>query len=160
MTPSQLDREEQIRQLLAYLEQHRAQYDLSALRKQLIDAGYSNTLEDEPLRRIDGGAASPSGPGPRLIGCLLSLLNLALLALVVYGVGVVTSNGYALLLAALGVLGVELAAAGALWRLPGQERASRLLLWTVIWTVAGLLGLAALVALLFGLCLALYSTQI
>jgi hypothetical protein len=157
--PTQPDREEQIRQLSAYLEQHRAQYDLTALRKQLLDAGYPNTLVDEALRRLDGGTTSPAGAGPRLLGCFFSLLNQALLGVAVYAAGSLTNDGTTMLFVALGVLGVELLAVRAMWSTRGREWASRILLWTVIWTVVTLLGLVALGALLFGICLALIGTQ-
>jgi hypothetical protein len=85
-------------------------------------------------------------------------LNATLLAVVAYGVGALTNNLYATIFSAVGVLGVELALAGAMWNAPGSERASRLLLWTAIWTVVGIVSLVALGALLFGICLAIIGT--
>jgi hypothetical protein len=156
---TQPDRDEQIRQILAYLEQHRAQYDLAALRRQLLDAGYPNTLVDEALRRLDGGTSS-SGPGPRLIGCLLSVVNDTLLFAIVFLVGALGGDITVAIAVPLVVLAVELVVAGALWNRPGSERASRLLLWTAIWSAATILGLVALAALFLGLCIALYNSQI
>jgi hypothetical protein len=151
------DREEQIRQLLAYLQQHRAQYDLVALRKQLLDAGYSNTLVDEALRRLDGGKTSPPGGRPRLFGCIWSFANWILLSAVIFGVSAMTNDGYAISFSVLGVLVVELLTVAALRNSPGREGVSRILLWTVIWTILGAIIVIAIGALLFGICVAMFS---
>ncbi len=158
--PSQQpDREEQIRQVLGYLDQHRAQYDLTALRRQLLDAGYTNTVVDEALRRIDGGKTSATDGG-RLTGCFLSLANDALLALVVYGAAALGGSWWQVLAAALGLLLLELIVALVIRSRPGGERPGQLLIWVVAWTVVGIVAAGALAALLFGVCLAIFSSQL
>ncbi|NTW00388.1 MAG: hypothetical protein HGA19_03665 [Oscillochloris sp.] len=153
----QPDREEQIRQILAYLEQHRSQYELTVLRKQLLDTGYSNTVVDEALRRLAGGKPDRVGFGVRLLGVPLAVLNFALLGLLIYGAAALSNDLLVVLFSALGLLIVELAVAGATWNRPGRERLSRLLLWTVIWTVVGIAILIALGALLVGICLSMFN---
>jgi hypothetical protein len=154
---TQPDREEQIRQLLAYLELHRAQYDLVALRKQLLDAGYSNTLVDEALRRLDGGKTSSTGERPRLFGCIWSFANWILLSAVIFGVSALTNDGYAIFFSVIGIFVVELLVVAAARNSPGREHISRILLWVVIWTVVEALVLGAIAALLFGICVAMFS---
>jgi hypothetical protein len=154
------DREAQIRQLLAYLEQHRAEYTLVALRQQLLDAGYPNTLVDEALRRIDGGKASDTGDRSRLFGCIWAFVNLTLMGMISYGVGAMTNDGSGVALADAALIVVELLAVAALRNSPGRERVSRILLWTVIWTVVISVAMVATGALLFGACMALLGGQL
>jgi hypothetical protein len=158
--PAQPDRDEQIRQVIAYLEQHRAQYDLSALRKQLLDAGYLNTVVDEALRRLDGGNTAAPRSRAGLFGFLWSLANWVLLFVVGAGAGVVDGNGLIPLVTQGMVLVIELALVVVLWSRPGSERVSRILLWTVIWTILDVVLLFVVAALLVGACLAIYGTSI
>lgn len=156
--PSQQpDREEQIRQIMAYLEQHRAQYDLAALRQQLLDNGYSNTIVDEALRRLAGGAPSSAGGEARAVGCALSLVNQLPIVGIGYLAAALSNNILLLLIGIPIVLGIELIVYAFLRNYPDRERVTKTLLWTMIWTIALDVVAVALVALLFGICAALLS---
>lgn len=155
------DREEQIRQIMTYLEQHREQYDLIALRKQLLANGYPNTLVDEALRRLDGGKTSAGVPRVRLIGFGLAFGNYVVLALLFAVLsGLRVSNGYLLLIVPAVLLGAELVVAGATWNSERRRGLGRAMLWAVIWTLAAAAILVAFIALLFGICLAIFGSQL
>jgi hypothetical protein len=145
-SPTPPDREAQIAELMAYLEQHRAEYTLVALRKQLLDAGHPHPLVDEALRRLNGGKAT-FGDYARFYGCFLSLANWLLIGLIFLQVGMLMSWVSATF-AIIGVLLVELMIALAARNSPGREGMGRLLLWTVIWSLV----LAPIYVLLFGVC--------
>ncbi|NTW97005.1 MAG: hypothetical protein HGB28_00430 [Oscillochloris sp.] len=156
----QPNREEQIRQVRAYIEQYRAQYDLTALRQHLLDAGYAHTVVDEALRQLDSGNPDTDGRALRLFGCGMAIANYVVISLIGGMVGSLFNSGYAVLVAPVLVLGTELMAATIMWNRPGRERASRILFWAAIWTVVGSVIVVALVALLVGVCLALFSGQL
>jgi hypothetical protein len=139
-------REAQISQLMAYLEQHRAEYSLVALRKQLLDAGHPKIVVDEALCRLDGGKTSGSGGRPRLFGCLLLPVNWLLMAFAS------SLNAYL----PIAILLTELLVIAATRNSPGREGISRILLWMVIWTFV----IPAIGALLFGACIALNGGKI
>jgi cytochrome bd-type quinol oxidase subunit 1 len=143
------DREAQIAQLVAYLEQHRAEYTLVALRKQLLESGHPHPLVDEALRRLNGGKEIALSERPRTVGFLLSFVNLILLSYVsLFAAPLLDNMTTRRIYAVIGVLVVELLVVAALRNSPSRRGISRILLWTVIWTLV----LGAIAILIIGIC--------
>jgi hypothetical protein len=148
-SPTPPDREAQIAQMIAYLEQHRAQYTLVALRKQLLESGHPHTVVDEALRRLDGGKSSDSSDQSRLTGFFLSFANLILLGIVsIFAAPLLDNMTAQRIYAVVGVLVVELLVVAAAWSSRSRKGIGRILLWTVIWTLV----LGAIAILIIGIC--------
>lgn len=152
--------DQRLQPLIAYLQQHRGQFNDEALRRQLVEAGHAPALVDEALRRV-GPNASPRPPAWP-IGVLIMLANLV--AIPAMGLGLLwlatqspSPVGAVLGWLSLGVGPVTLLAealAGS-WLARGpRERLGRALIWGVGLTVAATVALGVLA---FGVCIALIA---
>lgn len=148
-----------LRPLVAYLEEHRQRVNVEALRKELLRAGHPPELVAEAVRRVAGDA--PPRPRAWPFGVLIGLANLLLLPfLFLVLVDLTTSifpatNDNLLwvpvpLLAVAAVPGAQLAA-GLRLRGGARDRLGRALIWGAAIALAGL----AVLALLFGICVAI-----
>lgn len=148
--------------LIAYLEQHREQVNIVALRKQLIAAVHPQALVDEAVRRIEAPRGVPRTPAwPAGLGIMV--LNLALIYPAFFLVTVISGESVSwawLPLAGLGLLYVAELVVGLRLRQGPREFLGRALVWGAGFTASVL----ALLALLFGICVAivvgLYSTGV
>lgn len=144
------ERDAAVAQLQAYIEQNRNQYSLSALRKQLLDAGHPNTIVDEALRRINAGGKG-GGSMNWLWGFGFMLLNLIALIPLLLILGAWVDDSGILSLALLGLSQLGLLIAGFVLRNTKRERLGRIILWGMLFS-AGAVGLLALAV---GICVAL-----
>lgn len=161
------DREAAIQALIGYIAQHRATYDLRALRNQLLAAGHPSTIVDEALRRSDNaGVGNPSWLTRAMAGCAAGfpvlIANYLVLGALAGGFGALSGD------AAAWAFGV-----GAVVLLLGELIGGSILLGrgrTVLGQalVAGALSsmiavpvalalLALLVVMLIGICIAVIS---
>lgn len=142
-----------VARIRAYLEQHRYTYERDVLRQKLIDDGAPPQAVDLAIAQVYGfdvqGTSTPAATSNVLTIVLLGfgvfLLNYAASFLTL-----AASNGseYALIVPAVLALG-ELVAAIVLWRRrPPIARG-------LAWGLAGSLIPLVLLALLFGICIAL-----
>ncbi len=153
-----------LQQLVDYLEQHRGQVELEALRRQLLDAGHPPELVAAAVARIGGAPVRKPVAWP--FGLLIMLANLIVLPML-FGVlaSVVTSlfpaSNDNLLWLIAPVLAVGLALGGELVggrRLTGgpRDRLGRALVWGAAFTMIAL----ALLALLVGICVAVLFANV
>lgn len=148
--------------IVAYLEQHRAQVSVEALRKQLLAAGHPEPLVDEAIRRLRA-AEPPRPPAAWPLGLGFMVLNVALVSLILVVGGNMAANSFSsplpVFVVALLPLVAELVA-GLMLRGGPRDRLGRGLLWGLGFTAS----LVALGALLFGICVAivvaLYSANL
>jgi hypothetical protein len=72
------DEDAALQPLIDYLQQHREQINLEALRKELITAGHPPELVDEALKRIEPNAVRPSAWPFGLFIMLMNLVSMLL----------------------------------------------------------------------------------
>jgi hypothetical protein len=151
-----LSQEQDIARVLYYLRRYKDQYELDALRQQLISAGQSGMVIDEAIRRL-GLEAPPRAAAAWPWGCLVGLVNFFVWGflgasvpalLMAAGVRSSTATSVAGALALLSLL-AELIAGFVL--LSGPRRLlGKALLFGVLFSFVGPLVIGAL---LFGICL-------
>ncbi|NTU82718.1 MAG: hypothetical protein HGA45_25670 [Chloroflexales bacterium] len=158
-TQSSVGDDPRLQPLVEYLEQHQRQINLAALRKQLLEAGHPADLVAEAVRRVEAG--SPRRPLAWPLGLLVMLANIVVLPPLFAGLaGLTTSISPTsndslvwlippLLVAAL-LLGGEFVV-GLRLRGGPRDRLGRTLIWGAAFTMIAF----ALLALLFGICLAI-----
>lgn len=147
-----------LRPLVDYLEQHRGQINVEALRKELRSAGHPPELVDVAVRRVVGEQPAKALAWP--FGLLVALANLVAIPFPFFGlIGIIVDafpaandNFYWLgipLLAAALIPGAELAV-GLRLRGGPRDRLGRALIWGAALTFIGM----ALLLVLFGICVA------
>lgn len=148
-----------LRRLIDYLEQHRQQINVEALRKELLRAGHPPELVDEAVRRVAGDEAGKPRAWP--VGLLVMVANLIVMAPLLFGligatVSLVPAANDNLLWLPAPVLLVALIPVGELLagrRLRGgpRDHLGRVLSWGATFTLI----VMGLLLVLFGICVVL-----
>ncbi|HMQ33325.1 MAG TPA: hypothetical protein PKD53_21515 [Chloroflexaceae bacterium] len=144
--------------LVAYLEQHRRQVNVEALRKELLRSGHPPELVAEAVRRVVG--AAPPRPPAWPLGALIGVANLLLLPFPFVGLIELIASSFPAandnllwlpvpLLVTAAIPGAQLAA-GLRLRGGPRDRLGRALIWGAAIALVGM----AVLALLFGICVA------
>jgi hypothetical protein len=161
------EREAAIQALIGYIAQHRATYDLRALRNQLLAAGHPSAIVDEAIRRSDSSSAGrPTWLSRALAGCAAGLpvllANYLVLAALAGGFGALSTNAaaWAFGIGAVVLLLGELIG-GSILLGRGRTVLGQALvagaLYSIIAVPVALLLLALLVVMLVGICIAIIS---
>jgi hypothetical protein len=157
------DREAVIERILSYLTQNQNDYDLEALRRQVLASGYPPELVTEAFTRLERTAvrAQPQSFGQAWgVGCGIWGINVVVsLVLFFIGIGVDSSGVVPVILAVimpLLLLGELIG--GFVLRSRGQPGLGNALLWGVLYTAVIVPAIGfALGAIIFGICLVLFG---
>jgi hypothetical protein len=154
------DDDAHLQPLVDYLEQHRQQINLEALRKELLTAGHPPELVDEAVRRVQGNPIRKARAWP--FGLLIVLANLVVIGLIEAGLNalipvlpspfnvifgwIAIGSGPVLLLGEI-IVGARLSNGP-------RERLGRALIWGAVFSV---LFTVVLIILALGACFVLLS---